>query len=493
MNMPASSVFGHLNDKFSRRDFLKVFGAGLGYASLGPVLSGCGAGESGGVQAAPLFAPLSATPAEFSTLKRTSFGVRRDELIEMQELGIDAYLERQLDYISIDDAGLESSIRRLFPFATRRSDQLIDIYQQNGSADIVSHMVSAVQYRQTYSRRQLYEVMVEFWTNHFSIYLLKGYIPVLKPEDDMNVIRAHALGNFGEMLHASAGSPAMIAYLDNASNKGSAPNENYARELLELHTMGVDGGYTEADVKEVARCFTGWAFRYQGESDGPFGEFVFRGSWHDDDAKVVLGNYIPAGGGVNDGNQVLDILATHPSTAKFLATKLCRRFISDNPDAASIDAVASVFTQSGGDIPATLRALFATDPFRNSGGLKMIRPAEYLAGLVRALAPDAALPDDNGELFRNSLAVLGQLPYHWMPPDGYPDKQEFWAGTGAFLNRWRLSFLSFAPLDPKIDAIQINYHRLLDGAETPTTVVDALVGNILMRTISATDRDLLIE
>ena len=132
-------------------------------------------------------------------------------------------------------------------------------------------MTGATQYRQIFSRRQLYEVMVEFWSDHFNIHLLNGLGPTLKPADDIQVIRAHALGNFGDLLRASAHSPSMLFYLDNYLNQASAPNENYARELMELHTLGVDGGYTEADVKEVARCFTGWTIRFPGDSSGPYG------------------------------------------------------------------------------------------------------------------------------------------------------------------------------------------------------------------------------
>ncbi len=237
---------------------------------------------------------------------------------------------------------------------------------------------------------------------------------------------------------------AMLFYLDNFLNvaSASAPNENYARELMELHTLGVDGGYTEDDVKQVARCFTGWTFIFPPSVS--YGTFFYNDAEHDDMAKVVLGNTISAGGGQTDGEQVLDILAAHPSTAQFIASKLCRRFISDTPAQASIDAVAAAFTLSGGDIKDTLRALFATDAFRNSADLKFTRPSEYLAGLVRALAPDTSYPTDNGLLFFFAQSILGQLPFYWPTPDGYPDEQSYWASTGGMLNRWRLSFISFA-------------------------------------------------
>jgi uncharacterized protein (DUF1800 family) len=207
----------------------------------------------------------------------------------------------------------------------------------------------------------------------------------------------------------------------------------------------------------------------------------------------VLQNTISAGGGQSDGEQLLDILAAHPSTARFIASKLCRRFIRDDPDAAGIDSVAAAFTQSGGDIKTTLRALFATNAFRESGDLKLCRPAEYLAGLVRALAPDTPYPTDNGLLFLFARSILGQVPYYWPTPDGYPDRQAYWDSTGGLLNRWRLSFLSFANLIPSIDVIQLDYPGLLAGADTLAAIVDALTDSVLMRPLSATDRSYLVD
>ncbi len=478
----------------NRREFLQLLGRGLGYSALASTLPACGGGSGGGNDPVPP-APTAVIPAassEYTALKRTSFGVHRDALSSIQSIGIDAYLQQQLDYTQIDDGDLEASIQSLFPLTAQSPAQLIGGFPDN-IADVARQMISAAQYRQMFSRRQLYEVMVEFWTDHFNIHLLNGLGPTLKPEDDRQVIRDHALGNFRDLLHATAKSPSMLFYLDNFFNLASAPNENYARELMELHTLGVDGGYTEEDVKEVARCFTGWSIRFPGDPGGAYGTFVFVPAVHDNGAKVVLQRSIAAGGGQSDGEQVLDILATHPSTAHFIATKLCRRFIQDDPDAASIDAVAAAFTQSGGDIGTSLRALFATDAFRNSADLKFARPAEYLSALVRALAPDTPYPSDDGLLFFFAQAIMGQLPYYWPTPDGYPDEQNYWASTGGLLNRWRLSFLSFANVIPEIDVIQIAYTSMLNGAETPAGILDALTDHILMRPLSAQDRSQVLD
>ena len=485
-----------LDSLHSRRDFLKIMGMGLGYSALATTLPACSSGGDGGggnIGTPPPPDPsLPAASQEYSILKRTSFGVHRDALSAIQNMGIDAYLEQQLNYQAIDESVLENTISSLFPETTKSAVELLADFPDNAGI-VAQQMAMATQYRQIFSERQLYEVMVEFWSDHFNIHLLNGLGPTLKPEDDRQVIRAHALGNFRNLLGASAHSPSMLFYLDNFYNLASAPNENYARELMELHTLGVDGGYTEEDVKEVARCFTGWSIRFPGDASGDYGTFNFVPLVHDNNAKVVLGNTIAGGGGENDGEQVLDILATHPSTARFIATKLCRRFISDNPDAATVDVVAAAFTSSNGDIKTTLRALFATLAFRDTSDLKFCRPTEFFAGTIRALAPDTAYPADNGQLFYFAQSVLGQLPFFWPTPDGYPDTQDYWASTGGLLNRWRLSFLSYAPNIQAINVFDVDYASLLNGANTFTTIVDALADSILMRPLLSEDRAILID
>ncbi len=497
-----------LDQLHSRREFLGLCGKGIGYTALTTLLPACGGG--GGGNGAPTASPPPAPPpappppvppptaiippptVEYSVLKRTSFGVHRDELAAIENIGVDAYLEDQLNYQRIDDGGLEGDVRNLFPLITQSPATLFAGFPEN-VADVVQQMVAATQYRQIFSRRQLYEVMVEFWSDHLNIHLLNGLGPNLKPEDDLQVIRQHALGNFGDLLRASAHSPSMLFYLDNYLNQAAAPNENYARELMELHTLGVDGGYTETDVKEVARCLTGWTIRFPGDPTGPVGSFVYQPAIHDNDAKVVLGQTISAGGGQSDGDQVLDILVTHPSTARFIAEKLCRRFISDSPDQACIDAVADAFTRSNGDIRDTLRALFTHEAFRTTVDLKICRPSEYLAGMIRALAPDTPYPSDNGRLFFFAQRIMGQQPFDWPTPDGYPDVQNYWANTGGLLNRWRLSFLSLANFIPQIDVFDIDYPSLLDGADTLASIVDALADNLVMRPLSSEDRTHMLD
>ncbi len=493
MEEPANLDLQVILDRLqNRREFLQLFGKGLGYSALGALLPACGGGSN--ATATPAIQipanPIPKASAEYTLLKRTSFGPRQDALQSIKTLGIDAYLEVQLDHESIDDGTLEAEIGTLFPLTAQTPAQLLAGFPDN-IAETARQMVGATQYRQMFSQRQLYEIMVEFWSDHFNIHLLNGLGPTLKPTDDREVIRANALGNFSVLLHASAKSPAMLFYLDNFFNQEIAPNENYARELMELHTLGVDGGYTEDDVKEVARCFTGWTLNFP--DDVNYGEFVYADVIHDKASKLVLGNPIAANGAQDDAEQVLDLLAGHASTASFIATKLCRRFISDSPDAATVTAVATAFSSSAGDIKTTLRALFASPAFRNTSDLKLSRPSEFLPALVRALAPAGGYPSDDGQFFFVAQSILGQLPFYWPTPDGYPDKQSYWAGTGGLLNRWRLSFLSYSGIIPGIDVLVIDYSSMLSGAETVTTIVDALTDTILMRPLSAEHRDIIID
>jgi uncharacterized protein (DUF1800 family) len=217
---------------------------------------------------------------------------------------------------------------------------------------------------------------------------------------------------------------------DPPRNRRPGINENYARELLELHTLGVDGGYTQQDVQEVARCFTGWTL----ERPRQGARFVFRAWMHDAGQKVVLGQTIPAGGGVEDGEKVIAILARHPSTARFLATKLARRFVSDHPPASLIQRVAAVYLESDGDVREMLRTLFTAPEFyaRDAYRAKIKSPLELAASAIRALdgTTDGAVP------LAQFIARMGQPLYQYLPPTGFPDRAEQWVSTGALLERF---------------------------------------------------------
>ena len=260
---------------------------------------------------------------------------------------------------------------------------------------VVTELQRATLLRAVYSERQLFELMANFWENHFSIFANKDADRFLLSEFDRDAIRPFALGNFRDLLGATARSSAMLYYLDNwqssvqrqypATNDKPARtvggiNENYARELMELHTLGVDGGYTQKDVQEVARCFTGWTIRKPNE----VGLFFFNPRTHDNGEKIVLGHKIPAGGGISDGDKVLDILASHPSTANFIATKLARRFVSDDPPRSVINRAAATFLKTSGSIRETLRTIITSPEFfsANAYRVKVRTPFEYVAAAM---------------------------------------------------------------------------------------------------------------
>jgi uncharacterized protein (DUF1800 family) len=441
------------------------------------------------VEAPPRAAATLPAPSELALLmSRTSFGVREAEYQAAQSVGYDAWLEYQLAYEAIDVSALESTLAASLPTLAMTNGQLIDQARTTGNQfQAVDELRVATFLRQILSPRQLYEVMVEFWTNHFNVQHTDGPVIYFKTVEDRELIRRHALGRFGDLLRGDARSPAMLYYLDNYSNVAAGPNENYARELLELHTLGASGGYSETDVAEVARCFTGWTYtRAIGGGDV---QFTFVASRHDSGAKTVLGQSIPAGRGIEDGNQVLDILLAHPSTARYLATKLVRRFVDDTPPATLVDAVAATYTATGGDIRAMLRTLFRSTEFKSSVDRKTRRPVEFLFGALRTL--DATLSGNNYlRTLGEQLNTLGQLHYLWPTPDGYPDTADYWTNTSALLSRFNIGYgLAENTLSP---GIRVDVAALVGSANTPGAIVDRLAARLLRRPLSANDRALLL-
>ena len=287
--------------------------------------------------------------------------------------------------------------------------------------------------RAVHSERQLYEVMVGFWSDHFNIDASKLDCQWFKCADDREVIRKHAMGSFREMLKASALSPAMLFYLDGRKNRkdGEAdrPNENYARELLELHTMGVGGGYSQEDVMEAARCLTGWTVTGREVQFG-IGRVYFDARGHDDGRKVVLGKEIPAGGGAGDLDRLLDILMGQEATGKFLAEKLCRHFIADEAPSGAVAVVAEAFRASGGGIREMLRALFGTEEFRAARGEKIKRPFHFVVSALRATGSVTTA----GGGVKRALLVMGHVPFHYPTPEGPAVEGSAWLAT--LLHRW---------------------------------------------------------
>jgi len=322
--------------------------------------------------------------------------------------------------------------------------------------------------RGIYSERQLQEVMTDFWFNHFNVYWNKGQDKWFTTDYEMNVIRPNALGKFKDLLMATAKSPAMLFYLDNhlstvpdtapqisavararlanpgaplppeiaateanqaKNRKRDGINENYGRELMELHTMGVDGGYTQKDVQEVARALTGWTIDKPRQN----ASFIFRLMMHDRGEKIVLGNRIKAGGGIEDGEKVIDILAHHPSTARFISTKLVRYFVSDEPPQSLVDKVAATFMKTDGDIREMLRTIFYSDEFMSPDayGQKTKSAFEYVVSSIRAVDGET----NGSQRMAQVLVKMGQPLYQFVAPTGFPDRADYWLTDGTLIER----------------------------------------------------------
>lgn len=510
-------------------------------------------------------------------LNRLGFGARPGDVERVKAMGLQKFIEQQLNGVSIDDAVAESKVKSLEVFGMTTSEvfakypnpgallrqleggrqaqannknnnamapgatadaaaeqkmtadeqrerrqklqALYKEYDLRPANQLLPQIIGNRVMRAVYSERQLQEVMVDFWQNHFNVYAGKAAVRWYIPSYERDVLRKNALGNFKDLVVGTAQHPAMLFYLDNfesqspnaqanAGNRGGnnrlqqqlrngnlnarqrerikekqgltdaqldarmkqgqqvaqnrqrrGINENYARELMELHTMGVDSGYTQKDIVEVARSFTGWtiadprgyrraaAGMIQGEEDKRLarlqrqagipediesGEFFFNERWHDKDTKTFLGQKIDAGG-VNDGLKVIDILVKQPATAKFIARKLAVKFVNDSPSEALVGRIADAFSRSNGDIKITLRAIFADKEFfaPENYRAKIKTPFELAVSSLRALGGTTNASPQMIAM----LNKLGEVPYGYQAPTGYPDTAEDWVNTGALLER----------------------------------------------------------
>lgn len=403
----------------------------------------------------------TAVDAVHHLLSRCAYGPRPGDREAVTQIGgIDAWIAAQLQPAGIDDQwcdlqlwGRETLTADWFESREWRKELTYD------------ELAAMTVIRAVNSKRQLLEVMVGFWTDHLNIAIDKDACQQWKIPDDREVLRKHALGKFPDLIRASALSPAMLVYLDQRDNKFRAfqalegtpdkPNENYARELLELHTLGVHGGYTQQDVMEAARCLTGWTVATNGWGRGkPY----FNKDWHDGGDKVVLGHAIKAGGGERDLERLLEIVCLHPSTATHLATKLCRRFVADEPPAGLVESAAAVFLKTGGDIVEVLKVILHSTEFRNTRGNRVKRPFRYVVSAMRALGADT----DGGRPIVRALTRMGQAPFRYPTPDGYPDEAGPWLGT--MLWRWRFA-VSLA-------------HGRLAGTEVALPALGRAVGDV---------------
>ncbi len=427
------------------------------------ILAGCSAPAAGGIGGGEQ--PVAATPPTsvaddrpiIHALSRLTYGARPGDLERVRAIGLPAWIDRQLRPRTIDDSATQQALAELATLRMPISELLREYPRpdpklrekiasgemtrremqerypmEKRPVQIAAELQAAKVVRAVTSERQLEEVMVDFWFNHFNVFANKGDLRWYVSAYERDAIRPHALGKFPDLVRATARHPAMLFYLDNwlsarpnftvpvGPNRGrkAGLNENYARELMELHTLGVDGGYTQKDVTEVARAFTGWTI----DRPQTHGRFIFRPGMHDPGEKVVVGQRIAAGGGQEDGERVIEILTRHPSTARFVATKLTRRFVSDTPPPALVARVASTYTSTGGDIPAMLRVIFESREFyaEDAYRAKIKKPFEFVASAVRALGGRA---DAQGGLaLARASAEIGEPLYLAQPPTGPDDR-----------------------------------------------------------------------
>jgi len=422
-------------------------------------------------------------------LNRVGFGPRPGDVDRVRRVGVRAYLEAQLHPERLDDSAAEAALNALATLTMRTADiaerfgrqllearrrarqrgadsetgveRQIDRQVRRESNTPLRELASQKVLRAAFSERQLQEVLTDFWFNHFNVDARKGPVRFLVTAYERDSIRPHVLGRFRDLLGATAKSPAMLFYLDNwmsaeptiqtergrrgrvpshlattavGSSTNQAPrpprglNENYARELLELHTLGVDGGYTQADVTAVARAFTGWTIA--GPRRG--GDFWFNPAMHGTGPKQVLDHTIRRGG-VDDGEEVLDIVARHPATARHLATKLVRRFVDDHPPPALVDRTAARFLATDGDLREVVRTIVTAPEFlaATARGSKTKSPFEFLTSAVRAVGARTLDP----VWFVERAQVLGMPLYQCQPPTGYGDTAETWTNAGALVAR----------------------------------------------------------
>jgi len=342
-------------------------------------------------------------------LDRLAFGAKPGDVERVMAIGVDRWITQQLHPESIDDRTVETHLASL----PERPRPIAELTAQR----IV---------RATESERQLNEVMTDFWLNHFNVFAQKGLDRIFIAGYEHDVIRPREWGKFEDLLMATAKSPAMLFYLDNARSRGGALNENYARELMELHTLGVDGGYTQKDVTELARVFTGWSIDRHGD-------FIFRPFTHDRGEKTVLGVHFRAGGGMEEGERMIRFLAHRPATAHHIAYKLCQRFIADEPPASAVDRVAKTFLASDGDLRRTVQAVIESPEFRDPKYFraKMKTPFEYAVSAIRAV--DGRIIDPLP--VARQLREMGEGLYLAQPPTGYSDTAQAWSSSGGLMAR----------------------------------------------------------
>jgi uncharacterized protein (DUF1800 family) len=451
--------------------------------------------------------PLGETQQALHIWNRLGYGPRPGDLQRLREGGLVAWIDSQLHPERLDDRAVEGRLASLrVPAMSPRA--LMEAYPpprpgmemrpEQSPQRMLGELQQARVLRAVYSERQLFEVMVDFWLNHFNVFAGKGPVRYYLPAYEREAIRPHALGRFRDLLGAVARHPAMLFYLDAwlsvapdtpRGERRTGLNENYARELLELHTLGVDGGYTQTDIVEIARAFTGWTIDHPRPGHPRSGGgFVYDARAHDRGPKTILGRPFAAGGGREEGERVLDLVARHPSTARFIATKLARRFVADDPPPALIERAAAVFRESDGDIRAVVGSIVRSPEFFAAAAYraKIKTPLEFTVSVFRALGAET----DAGAPIQRTLLSMGQPLYAAQPPTGYPDRAEAWTSPGGLLAR--LNFVQ-AVVAGRLAGTSVPQSELVSDVGDAAELADRLIAGLLGGDASAETRAVLSE
>lgn len=388
---------------------------------------------------------IAASPATAAHyLNRLGFGPRPGDIDRVCSIGLPRYIDEQLE-ASQPDPAVERLLERL-PTIRYSPSEIVLLHQRDQQSRasiecILDDLRTAKLFRAASSVHQLAEVMTDFWYNHFNVYIYAWEPSV--PQYERSVIRPHVFGSFRDLLRAVATSPAMTYYLDTYVNTANRMvsgklvkgiNENYGRELLELHTVGVTAGYTQHDVYEAARCFTGWDF---GGWLAPVYEFRFLQENHDQNQKTVFGLNVPEGGADTDGFRLLDYLASHPKTAQFISMKLVQRFVADRPPESLVRSCSETFLKTDGSIRDVLRTMFTSDEFRSEQNIraKVKTPFEFVTSAIRALGGTV----QDGKPLAQAVAEMGMPLYECKPPTGYSNRSSDWVNVSSQLHKFNFA------------------------------------------------------
>ena len=533
--------------RLTRREFLKLGGAFAATSAL----AACAPGEETPTAAPfetmgqnPVIQPEAQTqlppvPLAILALNRLTFGIRPGDVDAFNALGSSDderllnFVNQQLNPDSMDDSDFENRYNNAgFETLRKTHEQLYydhiaaNPYDSNDDAywewysKPAYELADATVLRAVHSKKQLVELLADFWHNHFNIYFWQDDGVPLLASYNRDALRKHMLGNFRQMLEAVAKHPSMLYYLNQNNSSDAGPNENFARELFELHTLGAENylgvrdpnsvekdangiavGYVDNDVYEAARCLTGWRIDDDlGEwEDGveKTGNFLYYKPWHDRFNKLVLGRYIPADQeDLKDGYDVLDLLASHPGTARFVCRKLCRRFISDVPPESVVQAAADIFLQHK-DAPDQLKRVMETillsAEFKAGWGGKVKRPYEAAMSMMRALNSDFTRAPGG---IHWMLELMGQRLFERRPPDGYPDTREAWANSMSFLYRWNFAVgLAENWMDDDDTGYKVFtdvYGQTPAEIRTASSLADYWIQRILNRTLPEASRNAIV-